>query len=422
MKYIGKLLTSPLLWGGLLSFGFYLPIHRGWVNDPFVLRYFASHPILYTITIMFLVGLASQLIKYFHVLHEQSILQHSPILEARSGQKVDLRYVDKFMITLERHVGKFGESGLSRRLRSALEFLKQGGSAEELDTELRHLAEDDAAKADADYGLVRLVLWAVPMVGFFGTVVGITMALGNLDLNKINESSKALSAGLAVAFDTTALAIALDLVLYFVQFLVFREESNLLAETDKKAERELRSRFETEIGGEGNDQLVAVRRMLESVVVSLEQMMGNQSAIWEQAMNGVGNRLHSLTEQNAEILKKSLAAAINENISLHAKTLVHAEAQLMERTEQSTRSFSDALRQNAAAIVSLQDGTVRQTEAIRNMLGTGSQLVQLEETLHQNLAAVAKVGNFEETINSLAAVIHLLNAKHVSMTETKRVA
>ena len=380
-----KIFASPVLWGGIFSVAFYFPIHQGWISDPFIQRYFASHPILYAITVMFFVGLASLMAKYLAVLAERSVLRQTPILDPRSPQKVDVRYTDHYLATIQRHIKKFGESILSRRLQLALLFVKRGGSAEELDTELRYLSEDDATKADADYGLVRLVLWAVPMVGFLGTVVGITMALGNLDLNAINESSKMLSAGLAVAFDTTALAIALDLVLYFIQFVVYREESNLLREVDRLTGNELRGRFEMEVGGADNGQVVAVRRMLETVVTSLEQLTTKQSQIWEQTLTA-----------NAEVLKKSLAAAINESMSQHAQTLAQAE----ER-------FLDTLRQ-------LQNGSVQQTEAIQKVLGTGSQLVQLEENLHRNLAVLAKVGNFEETVNSLAAAIHLLNARRAA--------
>jgi len=380
-----KIFASPVLWGGILSVAFYVPVHQGWISDPFVQRYFASHPILYAITIMFFVGLASLIAKHLVVLAERGVLRQTPILDLRAPQKVDVRYVDHYLATIQRHVKKFGESILSRRLQLALQFVKRCGSAEELDTELRCLSEEDLTKADADYGLVRLLLWAMPMVGFLGTVVGITMALGNLDLNAINESSKMLSAGLAVAFDTTALAIALDLVLYFIQFVVYREENNLLWEVDRLTDNELRGRFEMEVTGQDNGQVVAVRRMLETVVASLEQLMTKQSQIWEQTLTA-----------NAEVLKKSLATALSESMTQHAKTLVKGE----ER-------FLDTLRQ-------LQDGSVKQTETIQKMLGTGSQLVQLEENLQRNLAVLAKVGNFEETVNSLAAAIHLLNARRAA--------
>ncbi|MDR1963723.1 MAG: MotA/TolQ/ExbB proton channel family protein [Planctomycetaceae bacterium] len=410
MKTIHKILASPFLWGGLLSLGFYLPIHKGLIDHPLIVRYFAGHPVEYITTILFFIGVAILGIKYLHVLSQRQLLRQSPILEP--CHKVNVRFVDRYLEILSRHEQKHGSSILTRRLRLALNFVRRCGSAEELDSELRYLSEEDAAKTDADYGLVRLILWAVPMLGFLGTVIGITAALDHLDLNTINESSKKLSEGLAVAFDTTGLAMTLDVVLFFIQFLVHREENNLNQETDKQTDDELRGRFELGFDSEDNSQVIAIRRMLETVMTSLEQLTTRQSKIWEQSMAAANQRFSQLTEQSAEILKSSLVSALEDSLSHHARSLAQAESQLMDRTRETTLKFSDALKQNAAGLLSLQEETVRQTEAVREVIGTSSQLIKLEEHLHENLATLAQVGNFEETVNSLAAAIHLLNGRH----------
>ena len=48
--------------------------------------------------------------------------------------------------------------------------------------------------------------------------------------------------------------------------------------------------------------------------------------------------------------------------------------------------------------------------ATRTIDATG-QVTRLEETLNRNLATLAGSQNFEETVQSLAAVIHLLNSR-----------
>lgn len=376
-----------------------------------MLRYFCGHPVLYIITIMFFVALSSLGIKFLTVLRQKKSLRVERILEPRTGRKVDPKHADNYLAGLADYEKTYGKTLITARLTNALQFVRRCGSAEELDTELRYLADEDIAKADAEYGLVRLVLWAVPMLGFLGTVIGITMALGNLDLNAINESSQALSAGLMVAFDTTALAIALDLVLYFVQFLIYREESNLLWAIDKQVDNELRGRFEMQVSSEDNSQVVAVRRMFETVADSLRQLMGEQTKVWEQSFSAARTQYEQTTLQNAELLKSTLASAINENVSRHAESLVQGESQLLEKTRETAAKFNEALHQNASELLAFQQETARQTEAIQNIIGASNQLAQLEERLHQNLAALAQVGNFEETVNSLSAAIHLLNSR-----------
>jgi len=42
---------------------------------------------------------------------------------------------------------------------------------------LKYLSDLDAAHAQAGYGLFRVIVWAIPITGFLGTVIGITMML-----------------------------------------------------------------------------------------------------------------------------------------------------------------------------------------------------------------------------------------------------
>ena len=116
-----------------------------------------------------------------------------------------------------------------------------------LDDELKYLADMDAARQHDSYALVRIIIWATPMLGFLGTVVGITQALGDLDpkmlATSIQTAMDGLLAGLYVAFDTTALALSLSILLMFFQFFVDRVESQLLLMVDTRVNEELGGSF-----------------------------------------------------------------------------------------------------------------------------------------------------------------------------------
>jgi len=399
--------------GGILSFVFYGAIHKGWLQHPFVVRYFASHPIEYVITTMFFVGLAILLVKYGTILTHRQQFRQSPILPP-SRKPLPVSQAADDLDTVLKYEKKYGFSPLTERLKNLLHTLHLSGSSSNFSLEIRNRAEDAAAKADNDYGLVRLILWAVPMLGFLGTVIGITAALDNLDLNTISESSQKLSAGLALAFDTTGLAIALAVFLFFTQFLVQREETKLLAETDRLAERELYGRFEQNDPQKDDDALVTIRRMLESIAASMEQTAVRQTSIWEQCMTTADKRYAQLTKQSAETLKTSLASALHDSLGYHAKSLAQAESELLAQTNTTARQFTESISKGTAGLLALREETVRQTEAVRDVLGTNSQLLRLEERLHENLSVLAQIGNFEETVNSLAAAIHLLNSNRRS--------
>jgi biopolymer transport protein ExbB/TolQ len=347
---------------------------------------------------MFFVGLAILITKYLAILSQRQLLQRSPVL-VPNPLPLPMSQVSNDINTILTHEKKYGVSLLTERLKTHLHFLHRSPSATNLDAEIRSRAEDAATKCDADYGLVRLLLWAIPMLGFLGTVIGITVALDNLDLNAISESSKKLSAGLAVAFDTTGLAIALAVVLFFVQFLVYREESNLLTETDRLTEMELCGRFEQNDIKKENAAILTIRRMLETITASIEQTAKRQTSIWEQS---------------AETFKMALTSSLKECMEHHAKSLVKAESELLEQTNKTSVQLNESMNKSVISISSLREETARQTETVREILGTKSQLIELEKRLHENLSTLAQVGNFEETVNSLAAAIHLLNSNRRS--------
>ena len=66
------------------------------------------------------------------------------------------------------------------------------------------LADQAAERLHESYSLVRTITWAVPILGFLGTVVGITMAIANVTPEQLDTSLGEVTDGLAVAFDTTA--------------------------------------------------------------------------------------------------------------------------------------------------------------------------------------------------------------------------
>jgi biopolymer transport protein ExbB/TolQ len=83
---------------------------------------------------------------------------------------------------------------------------------------------------DLRYSLVRYIIWVIPALGFIGTVMGISLALayaGAVDLQDPSLLS-GLTQQLAVAFDTTLLALVLSAVLVLIQHVVQAYEERSL--------------------------------------------------------------------------------------------------------------------------------------------------------------------------------------------------
>ncbi len=400
---------SPILWGGLGSIAFYAWIHSGAPGTAFFLRYCAGHPVEYVEIVMFMVGLAALLIRAIDV-SGQSRCVAAPLLGPipRGGQPVDA--VEELMNRLRRLPQSRQEEYLVQRMEKGLEYVRRRGSPEALDEELRYLADLDAERAHTSYGLVRVAIWAIPILGFLGTVIGITMAIARLSPEALETSLPTVVAALGVAFDTTALALALSIILYFAQFFVDRAEGNLLAVVGNRVEDELLGRFETVTAGP-DGQLAAVRKMSEALLEATEQLVRRQAELWQASIEATQQRAAEIMDTAGRQLQKSVAAGLVDSLRDHARTLAEAEAAAGEKNRRHSELLREALGRYSETLAAMQNTLVDKAEVLGRAVDATGQVAKMEETLNRNLAALAGAKNFEQTVMSLAAAIHLLNAR-----------
>lgn len=81
---------------------------------------------------------------------------------------------------------------------------------------------------DSKLSLTKYILWAIPSVGFIGTVRGIGEALGKAGEAMAGDIS-GVASSLAVAFNSTFVALVVSLLLMFVSYLLQGREERLVA-------------------------------------------------------------------------------------------------------------------------------------------------------------------------------------------------
>ncbi len=408
-RLIPSLSRSPFLWGMLACLGFYTLVNVTAADSEFVRRYFAAHPVEYVETAMFFVGIAALLLKAAETFR-QGLGLGEPLLGPRPAGGQPVEDCAALFARVERVAGGHTEDYRARRLRKTLLYVQRTGSAAGLDDELKYLAEEDAERAYAGYGLVRMIIWAIPILGFLGTVIGIALAMGKLTPQALEDSLPAVMAGLTVAFDTTALALALSIVLFFSQFLADREERRLLERVDEQVAAELLGRFER-VANTPDGQLAAVRKMLRALVDSNEEIVRRQAVIWTRAVEGTDARWGKVLEASARQLESALSTALNENLKTHAREMVAAERQAVDQNRRQWERLQQAVAGSMEAMTGVQAGMVRQAEVLHRVVDATGQIANLETELNRNLASLAGAKNFEETVMSLAAAIHLLSAR-----------
>ena len=413
------LIRSPILWGAALSFGFFGLIHMGIITNPLVIRYLAGHWVEYVEVAMFFVGLAALVVKAAELRSQRRDLGDEwlePIPEG--GQNpADAQMLAASLVDADGKGERVRSSYLVRRLRDALDIVVRTGSADTLEDHLKYLSDLDASRAAQSYGLVRFVIWAIPIMGFLGTVIGITDAIACLSPSQLDNMTGVVS-GLGTAFDTTAIALGLSMVLMLMQFIVDRSEQGLLGEVDEAAWSSLAGRFQS-LAGDGG-ATVAVARLAETVSRSSNQLIEAQTHSWRALERTAATNLAKALDEAGRTLNESLSASLDGTLSRWSDSLVEAHERLLSRREDRWTQAADSLASAVRGLEQHHGSIADQTVLLGKVVDATRDISSLERALDSNLNTLASAGRFDETLATLAASVQLLAARAGDVSNDNR--
>ncbi len=407
--FVGFLLGVPLAVGLLML------VLEGPFKDTLAARYL-SHPVEQVELLLFCIALFVLLAKGCGALGQRFVCRSEPF-PPWDGKPVPVSEASELIGGLRRLKRRVQQSWLIRRISAVLDFVARRRSANELDDQLRTLADTDALALENSYALLRLIIWAIPILGFLGTVVGIAEAVAGVTPETLERDLNQVTGGLALAFDTTALALGLTMLLMFGTYLVERAEQGVLERVDRYADEQLAHRFER-IGNEGGEFVATVRHSTEALLQATGQLVERQAELWARSLTETEQRWAQEGQRQQQRLADALGAALECTLEAHQQRLDQVEQQALERhaalvdrlgalattLRETGREQHEGLAQVARAIA-------EQTQALARLQEGEGQLARLQEALQRNLDALTGAGAFEEAVHTLAAAIHLLTAR-----------
>jgi hypothetical protein len=226
--------AAYFLKGGKLDFIFELVNHHG--------------PVQYIELFMFFMLVAQVVLKSRLVKEQFRVVTDNPIdptMDYGSDSQIDV-----LRAGISAHPA-FGRSILLGRVERILSIWKATKSADRVSTWSAAESERAAAAADTSYSLARALIWAIPILGFIGTVQGLGKSVsgfaasvaGSSEMAQIRQSIGSMTDSLGTAFDTTYLALILVALVMFPLVNVQRREENLLVEIDTYLDDALISRL-----------------------------------------------------------------------------------------------------------------------------------------------------------------------------------
>ena len=277
---------------------------------------------------------------------------------------------------------------LPLRIRQLMSFSKESGSNPSV-TQLMEVNREssglDQEQMAGRFTLTRYILYLLPVIGFIGTVEGISKALMNIsrvlpmvkNLDGFLTNLTSVTSALQIAFDSTLLALFLSAALMLVQTLVIRRSEDILARIDRWVVEHVLPRV-------GTDNPLA-ERLIEAIAPQLNEMGTKLALVIEPAIRS----LHEQTEK--------LGASLREPIGQFARE--------MERLPQALVSFkqgADTIGRVGAdleAIGSASQSLQRGVAALSRIEALLEQMPSPEAQLEEIKRGLERAGSSIDTLS-----------------------
>ena len=204
----------------------------------------------YVIAMMFFWGLAVLIFKWRKLALQKRAL-NIRVVPLDYGFVLSPQSADQILETLYKNVQDPERFMLFNRILRALSNLKNLGRVADVEIIIRAQSDMDHNVLESSYTILKGIIWAMPVLGFIGTVLGLSEAIGGFgsvlaaggELSALRDSLRGVVQGLSVAFGTTFDGLITTLVLQIVLSFFRKAEEEFHEACDDYCHRFLVSRL-----------------------------------------------------------------------------------------------------------------------------------------------------------------------------------
>ena len=121
---------------------------------------------------------------------------------------------------------------LPRALLTAIERFGATRNVQDVSTAARAICESEGERMETELSIIRYIAWAIPSVGFIGTVRGIGDALGQAH-RAVEGDITGVTSSLGVAFNSTFIALVISIVLMFFVHQIQLMQERLVLDSER---------------------------------------------------------------------------------------------------------------------------------------------------------------------------------------------
>jgi len=172
-----------------------------------------------------------------NALRERRVLERN-LLEIPEGTSVLPEDAREYSRGLEAMPQEEQEYLLPRTLLAALQRFATTGSIQAVSDTIKENCEVESERLDSEMSMVRYIAWAIPSIGFIGTVRGIGDALGQA-YKAVEGDISGVTVSLGVAFNSTFVALILSIIIMFCLHQLQLAQERLVLDCQRYADTRL---------------------------------------------------------------------------------------------------------------------------------------------------------------------------------------
>ncbi len=339
---------------------------------------------------------ASMLLQKWRKIRRQQRGLLYDVLPTELGATIRLDTIDHFVSHIRSLPADAAGSFLVTRCLRGLEHFRVRKSAPDTATMLASQSDIDASNVDASYTMFHVFIWAIPILGFLGTVIGVSNAVGGFtgtlesssDIGGLKEGLRSITSGLGTAFDTTLVALTMAMLLTFPVSSLQKYEGDILGQIDEYTNENFLRRLddgleggaERGIGGSRGEVAQAIDMALAPHRIQLEA--------WTNSVRSIGQDIAAQVKQGWEEVNAKLVeehgrqtariTEIDEMVTTSREGLSQTVADVAAARRQAAETLKEAATSIRAYTSALEKGLEALSQTLQK-LGEEKVVVEVRQ-------------------------------------------
>jgi len=259
-------------------------------------------------------------LKAIHIQKQKKALALDTLPESISPE-INMHNVADFYENVLAMPRKMHDTFIWKRIRKGLEYFYVRENNAEVASMMSSQSDIDANAIAGSYSLAKVFLWAIPIMGFIGTVLGIGSAIGDFAValqasgdaaagggeDAMMTGLRDVLGGLGTAFDTTFLALVFSILLMIPASSLQAAEEGVLNLVDEYSNDNLIKRLNDGGSGANFTDAAALKALGDAISQSNQEVASKFADIhagakdsYEKVIEGVNKQMELMEKRSDE--------------------------------------------------------------------------------------------------------------------------